>query len=112
MKVTLQLKEHDKKILRHISNNNKLDLTMNMCYNYGQYFKLFETNSQSKVITNTDLVLHAHLYDSTSTNNFWLILTNKIDMYDFCIPVNVQDNDFNNLNEMEVNLIKHVVNHK
>jgi hypothetical protein len=112
MKVNLKLNDFEKKQLATLGKNNKLDLTLMMCYNYVQYFKLFNPTFET-IIENTEYIFHGHCYDSDELSNYWLVLTRELELVDFAIPLNFDitkpDSSWNQILSKHQNVIKNVL---
>jgi hypothetical protein len=83
-----------------------------MCYNYVQYFKLFNPTFET-VIKNKEYIFHGHCYDTDEAQNYWLVLTKDLELIDFAIPINYDinkpDATWSQITQKHQNVIKDVL---
>lgn len=106
MQMKLSLNDTEKNIL-NITKNTELNL--DQIYHLGLYFKLLNKNISNKVIANQGCIIHSHQYDMNEKGVYWLILTKKYKMMDIYIPLS-SDLVYDNLNEVEIEIIKIIKN--
>ena len=106
MKVALLLNNEHKEMLKPIIKD--LNMDFNKCSAFCQYYNLFN-NKKTKIVKDSDNILHSHEYDNNDSNTFWLVLTKELVMLDLCIPNNLDMTNQTmllNLSSDEVKLIK------
>lgn len=107
MKVVLTLNNEQKELLKSFT-TSKLELTLDKCHNFTQYYKLFNDKTK-KHINDIENIIHAHEYDRDDQNVYYFVLSTNFDLVDLSVPLNLdlsKTEFFSELSEDEIKIVK------